>query len=312
MKKMILVPLSILLLAGCSSDNEPQSGTTTDPVEIKLTGGIQSITATTRGDGVISGTLPASELSISLARNNALNIDATTYQDYKNLSSSLAATISTAGAITITPTEYYLTNSYSTKLVGWYPSTGTFTEQTDAPATVTFALDGSTDVMLSNEVVGSKSSPSPAMTFAHLLTQIQIKAYAESPAAQTLWGNITAAIKIKSQEPTCTVTLPAAIDFSGTAADVPMSIVPNALSADSESPTDCGYAMIPPATASTQLQIEVTTATGGTITLNLPLQAYNASHAYTITLLFRSTNVTPSASMTDWTSETVGTPVEAQ
>jgi len=302
MKRMFLISLSALLLAGCSSDNEPQSGVEAEQVEIKLTGGIQSVEAVTRGDGVISGTVPASTINVSLARLDAT--DATpTYPAYTTLSSALAATVNTSGAITFGSTQYYMANGYSSKLVGWYPAA------TPTSGVLAFTLDGSTDVMLTGEQAGTKTSNFSTLTFAHQLTQIQIQAYAEDASALTLWGNITASIKIKAQSPTCNITLPSSVSFSGSTSDVAMSVSSATLAVGSSSAVSCGYAMIPPATA---LQIDVTTTNGGTKTIDLPTQTYAAGTAYVISLLFKATGISPTAAITDWTSTTITTPVDVQ
>lgn len=302
MKKILFLSLTVLLLAACSADNEPQSGTTAEQMEIKLTGGIQSVETSTRGAGVISGTLPASTLNVNFARVDAT--DATpTYPAYTTLSSALAATVGTSGAITFGTTQYYLANGYNSKLVGWYPVA------TPALGVLTFTLDGSTDVMLTDEQTGNKAANFSTLTFAHKLTQIQIQAYAEDAAAQTLWGDITAAIQIKNQSPSCTITLPSTVTFSGTAGDVAMSIASATLPVGSSSAVSCGYAMIPPAAA---LQINVTTASGGTKTIDLPTQAYAAGTAYVISLLFKSTGISPTVAITAWTTQTIATPVDIQ
>ncbi|WP_321480704.1 fimbrillin family protein [uncultured Bacteroides sp.] len=304
MKKVTLFSLSLLLLAACSSDNEPQSGTnTTDPVEIKLNAGIQSIETSTRGGGVISGTSLASALNVSLARLDATD-GTPPYPQYSTLSSALAATVSTGGTIAFSTTQYYQANGYSTKLVSWYPAA------TPASGVITYTLlDGSTDIMLSSEVSGSKTSHFNALTFAHQLTQIQIKAYAEDDDALNLWGDITAAIKIKSQPSVCKITLPSTVTFPESNAEVSMSETSATLAVGSTSAVSCGYAMIPPATG---LSIDVTTVKGGTQTVALPSQAYAAGTAYVISLLFKSTGISPTATITDWSSTTIETPVGVQ
>ncbi|WP_321332218.1 fimbrillin family protein [uncultured Bacteroides sp.] len=300
MKRMILASLPFLLLAGCSSDNEPQSGTKTEPVEIKLTGGIQSMEAGTRVP--INSTLTEA-LPISIVRLDKTG-DPLAYPDYTTLSSALPSTLNVGGGITFETPQYYPVDDKLTKLVGWYP---VVSSEKFASGVVTFTVDGGTDIMLSNVSEGSTTSPLSSLAFSHLLTQIQIKAYAEDADTKTLWGNITAAINIKSQKPVCAVTLSSLTsDFSGSG-DILMSQIPNALQTGSTNPTDCGYAMIPPVASSTQLQIEVTTGSGGTRTVNLPLQAYEASHAYAITLVFK-TGIVASATIGSWETGTVTNP----
>ncbi len=315
MKKVTLFSLSLLLLAACSSDNEPQSGTnTTDPVEIKLNSGIESIT---RAGGAITNTL-SNDLSISIARIDAASAP-TTYPSYKAL---LATSVhnarinKTGNTVNFRNTNddankslYYLTNGYNTKLIAWYPR-GTFAagDGTNA-ANVTYSIsDGQTDVMLSAEVAGKKSSTINSINLSHLLTQIQVKAYAFDAAAVDKWGKLTAAVKIKNQSTTCTVALPGTqnseIVFSGTQ-DTSLSntfATATALPTSSESAIDCGYAMIAPITTSSVMTLEVTTESGGVVQVPLTAQTYARSQVYVVTLIFKTTTVSSTVAIDPWTS----------
>lgn len=188
--------------------------------------------------------------------------------------------------ITFATSQYYLTNGYYTKLVGWAPSVATDSEgntfsgnaSTFSSGTVACPIDGETDIMLSQELEGNKEtatqfSAANPFVFAHLLTQIKVSAYAADEAGKTQWGQITG-IKVKGEaNKECCIVLPGtaagAITYplqSGktagdlslifkkaaddTAISTPLTLYYNG---ETGAPTDykqeCGYAMLAPIAA---------------------------------------------------------------
>ncbi|WP_321480434.1 fimbrillin family protein [uncultured Bacteroides sp.] len=325
MKKVTLFSLSLLLLAACSSDNEPQSGTnTTDPVEIKLNAGIQSV-------NVISRAPINNDFSADFSTNFiALPKGTSSYPaDYTGLTA-LSATVAGASghAITFTPSIYYQANGSSTKLIGWYPNTGTFNA---ANAAVTFdadIMDGETDLMMTPQQEGDKESTFSAFNFSHLLTQIRVSAIADNATSVSGWGDISS-ITVLNKKQDCVLTLPgttltapqsATVAFGGTStANLPLvsknwstdlAISTVSLSTSSQ---PCGYALFAPqtySTAGTGVKLEVVTSVGGTRTVEIP-QTLDAGTAYAITLTFSQAGITPTATVSTWnTGTSVDVPVQ--
>lgn len=311
MKKSAFLLLLLPLLAGCKDSTDTPS-----PIEsakISLLGSVSS-TVQSRGAGVIDPSasgFATTALSLNFAR---IDQDAAT-GEYPSYGSAVLDATRTAGtgstAITFDAgsEQYYsvgATNNAS-KLVGWYPRTAV------ASGVVDFTFDGSTDVMLSNEVAGSSSTlfsaAAQAFTFSHLLTQLQFKVYAIDAAAQTSWGTITS-VKVKSQYTACSLTLPATVSFptTGTASDLSvLSGATLAMGVASANAVSAGYSMIAPVAASGSVTLEITTSLGGTKTVIIPVPAagFLASNAYVITLSFSNLDVTGAASVGAWTSNTI-------
>ena len=231
---------AIVLGAGCTSVSTEQVhpvGPVDEQVEIVLNAGIPFAVAS---DAPQSGAAAPETRAIVNAEHGALDIsilrldaeDATpSYPEYKTgtvLSATLAESSADnlTSAITFTPTQYYQANGCKTKLLGWYPQTGSFSS-TDG--SVSFTIDGESDIMLSNEQEGSKTNgerfggnmlapdetapdtekdKAKTLEFKHLLTQIKVSAYAIDDAAQTAWGPLYG-ITLKDQGgKTCKVTFP--------------------------------------------------------------------------------------------------------
>ena len=311
MKKSAFLLLLLPLLAGCKDSTDTPS-----PVEsakISLLGSVSS-TVQSRGAGVIDPSasgFATTALSLNFAR---IDQDASTgvYPSYGSTALNATRAAGT-GSTTITfdagSEQYYSagTTNNASKLVGWYPRAAV------ASGVVDFTFDGSTDVMLSNEVAGSSSAlfseTTQAFTFNHLLTQLQFKVYAIDDAAQTSWGTITS-VKVKSQYTACSVTLPAIVSFptTGTASDLSvLSGATLAMGVESANAVSVGYSMIAPVAASGSVTLEIVTSAGGTKTVTIPVPStgFLASNAYVITLSFSNLDVTGAASVGEWTSNAI-------
>lgn len=270
-----------VLGAGCTSSSTEERVSPIGPdgqVEIVLSAGVPLSIAT---DAPVQASLPSETRAIINAVHSALPLsilrldakDATpTYPDYKDgtlLKAELAAATvadvdktSTTGITfkkddgTTTQRQNYLTNGNKTKLVAWYPQVDdknvTF-GSTDG--SVSFKVDGASDIMLSDEKAGSKTNgdrfgantdangdPDTAadklkvLTFSHLLTQIKVSIYAVDADAQTAWGKITD-IKLKDQGgKTCKITLPGtaanSIAFTAPSTLEPMTLVKKQVDSD--------------------------------------------------------------------------------
>lgn len=312
MKKSAFLLLLLPLLAGCKESTD-----TPAPVEatkISLLGSIRS-TVYSRGEGVIDPAISGFEtkiLSLNFAR---INQDASgEYLSYGStaLNATRLAGIGSTDIVFDPGNEQYYTSgetNNSSKLVGWYPRTSV----TDG--VVNFTIDGSTDVMLSNEVAGSASTPFSAedktFTFNHLLTQLQLKVYAIDAAALESWGTIIS-VKLKGQHTACSVTLPQSISFptTGEASDLPASGIgfPVTMGVGSSvNAAESGYFMVAPIEGTSSVLLEIETSAGGmkTISIPVPIAGFLAGNAYVITLSFSDLDIAGSASLGTWINHTV-------
>ncbi|CAK7078817.1 MAG: hypothetical protein PARBA_03293 [Parabacteroides sp.] len=302
----------LLLLASCTQDAALQEK---EALEIRLSAGIGNLEASGATRGVINEGY-AQALDVSFARIDQLT--GGSWPAYTTVASSLAAT-RTGGVgqqnITFTEKQFYQNGETDngTKLIGWYPNTGTYTN-----GAVAFDISkGTVDVMLTREVTGDKAETEQfgkdghTFTFNHLLTQVTVKAYASVDGTAAMWGNVTS-VKVKDQPTTCTVTLPEQTPTAwGTTAHLLLKnptddsdmTAANLNDVKEANPVTLGYAMFQPTTANT-LTLEVITEKGGTrdVTVTLPgnTGTFAAGTAYTVTLNFKSTEVVPTASISAW------------
>ncbi|WP_455591932.1 fimbrillin family protein [Bacteroides sp.] len=327
MKKNLFMVLSAAcLLAACSNNDELQSGGQNEAINATAT--LAGVTNTPVSRGIVDG-LPASgsTLAVAFARLDQTGKNDVYPADYTGVAAASPATIDNAGKVVFNPVLYYLTNDEigKTKLVGWYPSTGTYNA-----GTVTFTIDGKTDVLLSNEKAGSRNNKfgTNDFTFAHKLTQIVVKAYASdavSAGADGKWGKISK-IEVLNQPNTCTLTLPATVATAGTPANVAIALknadadMPEATLEQKTSSTEAvemGYAIIAPTTDKT-LKLKVTTSTNieQEVTVTLPQSAgadqqYLAGKKYTVVLKFSVAGIEPAGTaITAWSEEGVVNPDE--
>lgn len=320
-KKTFWVGQSIVaacFLASCSQDStetvvpQPEDNL----VELNLTGGIATSVTTDATRAVVNTAyFTANDLDVLLARIDQNNTTGNYPADYSGAAALPAKRIKGTGntAITLTTPEYYLPGDANnkTKLIGWYPAGAL------AGGKVTFALDGMTDVMLTNEVEGDKSVAGQfgvagkEFNFKHLLSQVKVQAYAINDDVAGKWGAITS-IQLKGQSTQCIVTLPVQTPGWG-ATKQPLTLkalandgaVGNVALTDktTDSPAECGYTLFPPTTGST-LTLTVTTEKGGARDVPVDLGAsktFAAGVAHTIKLKFTADDIQPKAGITDWT-----------
>jgi hypothetical protein len=121
------------------------------------------------------------------------------------------------------------------------------------------------------------------------------------------------AIKVKSQQPTATLELPGTattgvmptVTFSGDVADVSATL------ADGNPATDVtlnttedqtfGYTLIPPVT-NAAVTLSITTTNRSAFEVELPANTFAAGTAYNVKILFSPAAITPTATITDWTT----------
>lgn len=203
MKKKIFYLLPVLALAACTSNDLTES-VTSPSNEIRVTTGVGSI-AVTRGDGMINSTLTA-DLDVSAIRVDQSGSTPAYPANYTGIAAKSAKVAKVGMTMTFNPAEYYLASGDKTKILAWYPTSGTWDPAT---STVKFTtIDGSTDIMATGFAEGDKDSKiaANALTFDHILTQIAVKVYTPTAAEQTNWGGIES-ITIKDVKKDVILTL---------------------------------------------------------------------------------------------------------
>lgn len=206
-----------------------------------------------------------------------------------------------------TPVFYYPSNGSSIYVKGYSPEDVT-TNVVRAGSTVAYIITGDEDIMACPTVVASKATTSAiALAFKHLLTQVNFKVKADDAASITTWGKIK---KIEILERPSHLNL----DLSGTGTTEPT------IAADVTSPTNIDVVSYDNATG-VDLTVDATalgdpkmilpiasgtwtikvTAANGTQTIDASSIALAAGDSNTITLNFKSTGITVSCTVTDWT-----------
>ena len=319
-----LAGLCVLSLCGCSKSKFPVApeSPSGERVQIALSGGIaRSVTP----DGFFSsaslqsvsraviGSDYAGTLAVTFAR-----LDQGTdgsWPAYSSVTAPLAAMLAAGSGtrgIAFSVPQYYLTRvTYNnTRLVGWYPQ-GTWNS-----GGISFDIDGETDIMLTQELTGNKTTDSQfgqtgkVFTFGHCLTRFNITAYADNEAAAALWGDIDA-IVLKEQATTCAIALPTTITFGSentdltllarTVADDAQITYPLSLPAGADNAAECGYAMIAPVAVGSSVTLAVTTSAGGTYEVPVTLaEGFKEGYAYDVTLKFTATGIEPTATIGAW------------
>lgn len=312
MKKILFTLLPLLGLASCSQEGALTPELPGVKKEIVLSGGFGEIAGGVDTRAVIDAGY-GSVLNVSFARRDKNAVG--NYDSYGVAGNNavLAAT-RTGGAgntaIAFSAPQYYsmkqlasapgATSYNETALVGWYPAGGTI----NASSQVSLALNGSNDIMMTPQVVGSYTSPFNAkpFSFQHKLAKVAVKVVALDAQAPTSWGQVKA-IKVNNQPTTCLLKLDdQSVAFSGTQA---LALADFTQKAFSTTATEFGYALIQPTTTNS-ITLNVETVNGGVrdITIGLPktTDRFTAGTAYAVTLSFSSNTISATAGITSWGS----------
>ena len=363
---LLTMGFSAVVLAGCSKASldipAPSVG---EGVEITLgaeftaPGAVSTKTGSVLSRAVIDKDY-AGPLYVSFARLDQDETSGNYPANYANVDSaflaswqgSLVSDDDKATVIKFCDPKFYLSRETNnkTKLVGWYPAYKTQTAL-GAGGVVAITIDGATDIMLTEELEADKTlrfgnfkgvgdSDNRIFHFSHKLTQLRFFAYGVDNAAPGVWGKIKS-IKLKDQLPTCEITLPASVRYSGTAANLPL--VQKKASDDSainygadglafsfdtsvtvgsateqadreKSATEYGYAMVAPVAKASGLTLVIATEKGGEreVAVTLPTDGFKAGYAYNIYLRFSAITIEPKATISEWLSGGDNIPVEMQ
>lgn len=277
MKKLMIFPLAALAFASCSSDDEP-CVKNDDRVEIRLSADVNEVKTKAP---VNSGASVTAQFVAS-----ATTGDYTT--NAWTASATFTASTTASASFSFSPAQYYSPTGSTIYIKGFYPA-GTVSGKT-----VTFTgMNGSQDLMISNEQSGSKASATPlAFNFSHLLTQLQFNLVAGTGFGT---GITVTKIVVRSQQTPQTLDLNAGTVAYNTAADV--SINGNyAITSGGSTATD--YPMFK---AGNSIVLSVTTSDGVTYpdaTITGLTTAVGQAHL--ITLTFTPLQITATATVAAW------------
>lgn len=319
---MISIAATLAAMTACTSEGDPiDEGTKDTPVEIKMSAGVLNIV--TKSDGPINGLTSAITDVTFLSQESTTGQGATI--DWTGVTSNThEASIATTGVITFTEATkpYYSSdvNTY-TYLIGYHPNSGTFS---NVDGSVTFNITGKQDIMYAPVVNGNKETNKAAKDedkllqpkFKHLLAQLKIEVIGDAAAA-TAWGEIKS-ISLKEAKTELKLNVKTGALSEGAAAAQSIKLI-----RENETPmtihttaTPAGYSMVLPRTAQYSLVIVTDKVTSREVAINIPAdntapaRAANetrAGEAYTITLTFKASEISATATVDNWTDVTGGT-----
>lgn len=292
MKRILISIMALAAMTSCSKSSNMSTNNSDDLVAIRLGAGVQ-----------ISSKAPVtSSATVQIEGWEGSAADYTTASVWQSTASVSVTT--TAASITLSPAQYYNANSTTTTYIkGWYPAVAS----TSGVVTFTTNDGGTEDVLLSNEVSGTKVSAVVApMTFAHQTAQILFKVIKGEGLAT---GTKIKSIKIKGAKVPTSIALATDIVTYTDKGDL---TVPNITIAEiGSTATAAGDPLMVESVAdNTTLTLDIETVkTDGTtaaatytdITFTTDGNKLDKGTAYTVTLTFGQAGISATANITPWT-----------
>lgn len=288
MKKIMLVTMAAMAMAGCTQNDEIFNND--DLVEIKLNGGIESTVvsraAVNKGD--------------ALSGIQFLKVDGETITDLKDVSApSTTGNMGTDGAITFQDALYYPSTDDITNIIAYYPNA------TVASGVASMTITGAEDVLYAPKVSGKKTTPiSTSLQFAHKLTQFKFVLKRDAASTDADITNVNVAIENANTKFNMNLLDGALTDWG-----TPISTIKPVIDATATvaGTTETEGIMLEPDLTALNLIVSATGYTGETITISGTDDGkFKAGKAYTITLTFKGKSVAPTGEITEWTQGTGG------
>jgi hypothetical protein len=296
MRKNVFMCLAVTALWASCSLQEQYPASNGVPVELS---GVINTGSTRTPINSDASKLPSEQLTLL----RMFRADATSSTAYNAFAGGITGTFNTNGTIVMVPTQYYLNGGNSSKFIALYPA-GTYNS---SDGTFEYSIDGTTDIIASQAVEGSKGSPIlTTMAFEHLLTQVKVSVKAGGSNAEEVaakWGKVKS-ISIKDKKVTAKVTLPspngtavvkASIAESGTKEDLPLHITHTGGTGGMPIPTTgtsvyYGYAMFVPPVVEGGLTLTLQTE-NYSLEKATNIMAFGAGQAYSIDINFTLTEI---------------------
>ena len=292
---MISIAATLAAMTACTSEGDPiDEGTKDTPVEIKLNAGINNITVKSTG----IQTNDNHDFDANVIASSTEGVFTSSIWDGTDPGKITVK----SGAVAFATTQAYPSDGGEVHMKAYAPFEGNFTSDK-----VTFTIDGNKDVMISQEIKGSKKdNTGKKLTFAHLLAQLNFTVAAQNEAAQKAWGEIKG-IKVQAIANLDLVLSTGVLTATSeaTEADIP-TIGFNKISElplTTGTPSDAGYVMVLPRTTAYKVIIESEHGPSDkTIILTTP-QTTVASTAYNVLLTFTATDIDVTAEVGVWNTE---------
>lgn len=289
MKKILLATMAVLAMAGCSQ-NEDAVVVNNDPVEINLNGGIEAMVvsraAVNKGEA-LSG--------IQFVRVNGESIGELTDLSAVAITGSMAAT---TGIITFAPKQYYPSDgTTNANILAFYPAATSI-----AAGVATMTIDGTNDVMYTDVVSGSKGTPiTSSLSFKHKLTQFKFAIKRDATTTDAEIANVKVAIKDANSVFKMDLKNGNLSEWG-----TPISTITPILAGTTGQSESAGF-MLQPDLAKLSLIVSATGYGEKTIDITgTDNGIFEVGKAYTITLTFKGTEITPSGAIAEWTPGTAG------
>lgn len=136
--------------------------------------------------------------------------------------------------------------------IAWYPQSATYSNPADGRTTVTFTVDGSTDILYSDVASGNRRTGFNTMTFRHALVKYSVMVYGTEETAGSVagtWGQIQS-VTFKGMPNSCVLNLPENstslpdISSSSSTIDLPVSKTAD-IPVGFSNATEMGYILAP-------------------------------------------------------------------
>lgn len=318
---MISIAATVAAMTACTSEGDPIDNIDNgQPVEIKLNAGVITTKApiTSNDEGLLSEALTgiqfvqAADVATSPAWGDVSSVAST-------------AEIATTGDITLTTPLYYNVDpTLKSWLIGYFPKATAEPNTSTNKGKLQWTITGCEDILLSAEASGSKKAGEtiPAIAFKHQLLQMQFKFTAEDKQAIDTWGTIESiAIKTKKSDVlenlpstlTCTLASTPTLAWEGTTQELKAFAVTGGTAYTDTPITNAnpitltttevlgGYIMVQPLNTKTDYVLEITTSKSkAEVPITLGGDTPAAGKAYEVTLTFKASAITATATIASW------------
>lgn len=285
MKKVFIAVLAIATMTSCSKETGVVENSGNGQIPVRLSAGVNNVVVT--------------KAAINPGDNfDAQFVASTTLGNYTTSAWDTEAEI-TNNAVTLATPQYYPIDGSMIYMKGFAPAA----QVTDG--NIDYTLTGAEDIMVTGEVSGDKTNTTPVgFVFNHKLTQLKFKVIAENATYPT--GVTVKGITVNGTKTATSLNLSNGnLTFSGAAVTLPVF-------------TNGTYAVNTTGIAATEVLL---VEPGATMTLDvvlndgtndIPFTAVPvtltsvAGNSHLITLTFKNTTVTATATVAPWTDGATG------
>lgn len=295
---MISIAATVAAMTACTSESDEIDNVVEAKVPIELNAGVMEVTT----KAVINEGDAFEAQVIASKTTNA-------YTDpFWKTAGDGNIKVDAQGKVTFEPIQFYPTDGTTIYMKGYAP------RATATNGIVAYTINGKDDIMVSNEISGSRTNKDAAtkkLEFNHLLTQLQIKVVANDADAIEAWGAITG-IEVVDASTSVELNLVGGTlteAMNKTTANIPVDkdfTTPLVLPQLPAAAAEAGNVMVLPSTTAYKLLIKTENNKAG-IPISTSVATTDASKAYEITLTFKSANIDITAAAGKWEPVTGGT-----